>query len=428
MRCPDCQHENAAGSKFCESCGAAQAGGCDSCGAPVSASARFCNQCGATQSEAALSGAAAPDRGAPRDYTPRHLADRILTSRAALMGERKQVTILFADVKGSMVLAEELDPERWHDILDRFFEILASGIHRFEGTVNQYTGDGVMALFGAPLAHEDHAQRACFAALHLQRELRIFADELRLEGVNLSVRQGLNSGDVVVGKIGDDLRMDYTAQGHTVGLAQRAEGLAEAGSALLTGHTARLVEGYFELRSLGRPQLRGVSESVELFELLGLGPLRTRLDVSRASGFTRFVGRSSELAQLETALARAESGEGAVVGVVGEAGVGKSRLCQTFAEQARGRGVAVYEAHCPAHGQTVPFAAILQILRANYGIGDHDDPNIIVGSEFLSRRFADSAKLGKDCCLAEALVGTDRIHLAREQAVLTGRIDEIARA
>ena len=159
-----------------------------------------------------------------RSYTPKHLAEKILTSRSALEGERKQVTVLFADVKGSMDLAEQVDPEEWHRILDRFFAILSEGVHRFEGTINQYTGDGIMALFGAPIAHEDHAQRACYAALRLQQELRRYADQMRLDrGLNFSVRMGLNSGEVVVGKIGDDLRMDYTAQGHTVE-SRRANG------------------------------------------------------------------------------------------------------------------------------------------------------------------------------------------------------------
>src|SRR6202158_4951640 len=188
----------------------------------------------------------------PRVYTPKHLADKILQSKSALEGERKQVTVLFADVKGSMELADQLDPEEWHKILERFFAILTDGVHRFEGTVNQYTGDGIMALFGAPIAHEDHAQRACYAALHLRDTLRGYADELRrTAGLSFSVRIGLNSGEVIVGKIGDDLRMDYTAQGHTVGLAQRMEQRAAADSTYLTEHTARLVTGYFQLQDLG---------------------------------------------------------------------------------------------------------------------------------------------------------------------------------
>jgi class 3 adenylate cyclase len=176
-----------------------------------------------------------------RAYTPQHLIDKILTSRATLQGERKQVTVLFADVKGSMELAEQLDPEEWHRIMDRFFVILTDGVHRFEGTVNQFTGDGIMALFGAPIAHEDHAQRACHAALVLRDALRGYAHRLRRErGLDFAVRIGLNSGAVVVGRIGDDLRMDYTAQGHTVGLASRMEQLAEAGGVYVTEHTAAL--------------------------------------------------------------------------------------------------------------------------------------------------------------------------------------------
>jgi class 3 adenylate cyclase len=200
-----------------------------------------------------------PDR-TPRDYTPKHLADKILQSKSALEGERKQVTVLFADVKGSLELAEQVDPEEWHRILDRFFQILADGVHRFEGTVNQYTGDGIMALFGAPIAHEDHAQRACYAALHLRDALRRYAEELkRARGLNFYVRMGLNSGEVVVGKIGDDLRMDYTAQGQVVSLAERIEQLAPSESAYLTEYTAGLVSGFFELRDLEEFHLKGVA-------------------------------------------------------------------------------------------------------------------------------------------------------------------------
>jgi class 3 adenylate cyclase/tetratricopeptide (TPR) repeat protein len=310
----------------------------------------------------------------PRSYTPKHLADRILASRAALEGERKNVTVLFADLKGSMELAEQVGPERWHAILDRFFQILSEGIHRFEGTVNQYTGDGIMALFGAPLAHEDHAQRACFAALHLQEALRAYADELRrIDGVSISTRIGINSGDVVVGRIGDDLRMDYTAQGHTVGLAQRMEQRAAPDSTYLSDQTARLATGYFALKPLGPFQLKGVSEPVEVYELRGLGEMRTRLDRSRARGFSRFVGRADELGLLEAALDRCLEGRGGVVGVVGEAGVGKSRLCSEFIGHCRARNVAVFETHCPSHGRTIPLLPVLELLRGTFGIQPGDD-------------------------------------------------------
>src|SRR5262249_41918938 len=349
-----------------------------------------CNQCAAALSSQTTG-------PAPKAYTPPHLAEKILGSRSALQGERKQVTVLFADVKGSMELAEQVDPEDWHHILDRFFQLLAAGVHRFEGTVNQYTGDGIMALFGAPIAHEDHAQRACWAALHLQESLRAYADELRrTRGLNFSVRMGLNSGDVVVGQIGDDLRMDYTAQGHTVGLAQRTEQLAEAGRAYLTEHTAALVGDYFRLRDLGAFTLKGVRHPVHVHELEGAGPSRTRFDVARARGFSRFVGRTDEMAAVETAMARAFDGQGRVIGVVGEPGVGKSRLCHELTERARARGVRVHSAHCVAHGQMIPFLPVLERMRDFLGITEQ------AGDEAARRKIAGTLLL-LDQALTDAL-------------------------
>jgi class 3 adenylate cyclase len=330
----------------------------------------FCNGCGQR-----LGVSARAAERVPRAYTPKHLAEKILASKSALEGERKQVTVLFADVKGSMELAEQVDAEQWHGIMDRFFQLLAEGVHRFEGTVNQYTGDGIMALFGAPIAHEDHAQRACWAALHLGDGLRRYAEELkRTHGLLFSVRMGLNSGDVVVGRIGDDLRMDYTAQGHTVGLAQRMEQLADPGRAYVTGHTARLVAGYFRLRDLGRFAVKGLREPLGVHELEGAGALRTRLDVARARGLSRFVGRAGELAALEAALEHASAGQGQVVGVVAEAGTGKSRLCLEFVERCRARGIAVREARCVAHGKMLPFLPVLELLRAVFGVPESDSP------------------------------------------------------
>jgi class 3 adenylate cyclase len=235
MRCPHCRHANRDGARFCDACGASLAGG--STGPAQSADVRA--------------------------YTPAHLIERVLTTRSALEGERKQVSVLFADVVDSMRLAEVVEAEDWHRILDRVFEILARSVHRFEGTINQFTGDGVMALFGAPVAHEDHAQRACHAALTALDELGAYAG-LRSRGLDLAIRMGLNSGEVVVGKIGDDLRMDYTAQGHCVGLAARMQQLAAPGTVLLTEHTARLVEGFFALADLGPRSLKGASAAIEV--------------------------------------------------------------------------------------------------------------------------------------------------------------------
>jgi adenylate cyclase len=257
--------------------------------------------------------------------------------------------------------------------MQRFFAILADGVERFEGFVDKFTGDGIMALFGAPIAHEDHAQRACFAALHLRDELRRYADGLgRSRGIEFSVRMGINSGAVVVGKIGDDLRMEYTAQGHTVGLAQRMEQVASAHAICLSEATAKAVGGYVTLRDLGPTSIKGATEPVRVFELEGLSTQRTRLEVARARGLTRFVGRAAEMDVLEAALARARAGNGQVIGVVAEAGTGKSRLCFEFAEHCRAAGMRVIEGRCAPYGRNVPLLPILQVFRHYYGITEQD--------------------------------------------------------
>src|SRR5262249_30506165 len=332
---------------------------CRSCGHENPAGARFCNHCGAH-----LAGNA-PD---PRSYTPHHLVEKILARKSALEGERKPVTVLFADVARSMELAEQVDAEEWHRLLDRLFRILADGVHRYEGTINQYTGDGIMALFGAPIAHDDHAERAWAAALEMSRELRTLAEDVRREaGLDLAVRMGLNSGEVVVGRIGDDLRMDYTAQGHVVGLAARVQQLAPAGGVSVTGQTARLVSGFFDLLDRGEHSLKGASAPVRVFDLRGRGPIRTRFDQSRQRGFSRFVGRARELAWLETTLDAAKGGRPTIVLITAEPGAGKSRLCHELVE--RRRGVAVYYSRALSHGRMLPFHAIAELARSLFGIG-----------------------------------------------------------
>ena len=308
-----------------------------------------------------------------RSYTPRHLAEKILTTRSALEGERKHLSILFVDVVDSMTLAEKLGAEEWHRVLDRVFEILAAAIHAVEGTINQFTGDGVMALFGAPIAHEDHARRACQAALAAREDLRAYAETLRPRGVELAVRMGINSDEVVVGKIGDDLRMDYTAQGQAVGLAARVQQLAEPDTVLLTENTARLVEGFCALADAGPRSVKGISAPIRVFELAAMGPARTRLDAAGRRGLTRLIGRDTELTWLENILARSIGSDGQVVGIVGEAGVGKSRLCLEFARRSRARGVALYEVHCPAHAVTVPRFTIRDLLRSFLGLTQTDE-------------------------------------------------------
>ncbi len=292
-------------------------------------------------------------------------------------GERKQVTVLFADVMGSMDLAEQQDPEEWRKIMQRFFSILAEAVERFEGTVDKFTGDGIMAVFGAPVAHEDHAQRACYAALRMLDDVAEYAAELRRgPGLNFSTRIGVNSGEVVAGAIGEGGDGEYTAIGHTVGLAQRMEALAEPGKAYVAEQTAALAAGFLDLKDLGEFEIKGASHPVEVFELAGIGPAHSRLDLSRERGFSSFVGRAEEMGALEEALDRARAGEGAVIGIVAEPGVGKSRLCHEFAERCREGGVEVFEAQAQSHGQAIPFMPVLQMLRSYFGIGDREPERV----------------------------------------------------
>lgn len=316
--------------------------------------------------------------------------------------ERKQVTVLFADVSGSMDLAEQEDPEEWRKIMQRFFSLLAETVTRFEGTVDKFTGDGIMAIFGAPIALEDHAQRACYAALQMLDDVAEYAAELRrAKGLNFSTRIGINSGEVVAGAIGEG---SYTAIGHTVGLAQRMEALAEPGKAYLTERAAELARGYLDLKDLGEFEIKGASRPVEVFELVGVGQARGRLDLARERGFSRFVGREREMATLEGALRRAQDGEATAVGVVAEPGIGKSRLYLEFVERCRSEGTEVFEAQGQAHGKSIPFMPILQMLRAFFGIGD-SEPEQLAREKIAGRALLLDAGFAEDLPLLFDFLG-----------------------
>src|SRR5262245_51502318 len=327
MKCARCQHENEAGAKFCEECATPLARVCAECGRPLSPTAKFCPAC----AHPVAAGAADFRFAAPESYTPRHLAEKILMSKAALEGERKQVTVLFADVKGSMELLADRDPEEARKILDPVLERMMEAVHRYEGTVNQVMGDGIMALFGAPVAHEDHAVRACYAALRMQDSVKRYAESVfHSDGAAVRIRVGLNSGEVVVRAIGSDLHMDYTAVGQTTHLAARMEQLADPGTVLVTVATLQLAEGYVEAKPRGAVPVKGLADPVEVHELVGAGAVRSRLHSAAARGLSRFVGRDSEQEQLRGALEMAGAGHGQLVAVVGEPGVGKSRLYWEF--------------------------------------------------------------------------------------------------
>ena len=310
----------------------------------------------------------------PLAYTPPYLAEKVLHARSALEGERKQVTVLFADLKGSMELLADRDPEEARQLLDPVLERMMAAVHRYEGTVNQVMGDGIMALFGAPLAHEDHAVRACYAALHMHEAIGRYAEALRRQhGLDVQIRMGLNSGEVVVRAIGNDLHMDYTAVGQTTHLAARMEQLARPGTALLTAATLRLVEGYVEVRPLGPVPVKGLHEPVEVYELVRAGPVRSRLQASVARGLTRFVGRDGELESLRQALARAGAGHGQVVAGVGEAGVGKSRLFYEFTRSHHLHGWLLLASHSVSYGKATAYLPIMDLLKGYCGIAPEDD-------------------------------------------------------
>jgi class 3 adenylate cyclase len=337
-------------------------------------------------------GTAAPARSpSPETYTPKHLAQKILTSKAALEGERKQVTVLFADVKGSMELLGDRDPEEVRKILDPVLTLMMDAVHHYEGTVNQVMGDGIMALFGAPLAHEDHAVRACYAGLRMQDGVRHYSEELRrAQGVEVQIRVGLNSGEVVVRSIGSDLRMDYSAVGQTTNLAARMEQLAAPGSIRLTAETLHLAEGFVQVTPLGPVPIKGLGEPVEVFELVGPGAARTRLEAAARRGLTRFVGRSAELEQLRGALDRASLGHGQVVAVVGEPGVGKSRLFWELTHSHRvlfekgatppsrsPGGWLILQSASVSYGKATAYLPVIELLRGYFAIESRDDPRKI---------------------------------------------------
>src|SRR5215470_6438260 len=314
----------------------------------------------------------------PLAYTPSYLAEKIFTARPALEGERKQVTVLFADLKDSTELIRGLDPEAAQQLLDPAIHIMMDAVHRFEGTVNQVLGDGIMALFGAPIAHEDHALRACYAALAMQAAMQSTTETVRhTRGLELGMRVGLNSGEVVVRAIGNDLHMDYSAVGETMVLAARMEQTATPGSIRLTAGTLGLVEGLVRVNPLGPVPVKGLPAPVEVFELVGVTTLRRRFQAAAVRGLTRFVGRQPELDALHQALAQAEAGHGQMVALVGEAGVGKSRLAYEFVHTHPTQGWRVLESASVSYGKATPYFPVIDLLRRYCHLEEQDDPRTV---------------------------------------------------
>jgi class 3 adenylate cyclase/tetratricopeptide (TPR) repeat protein len=371
MKCLRCEQDNPTHARFCLGCGAGLMLACGSCGVELPGGARFCVHCG----QAVAAGTASAIRAlAPESYIPKHLAEKILNSKAALEGERKQVTVLFADLKGSMELLADRDPEEARKLLDPVLELMMDAVHSYEGTVNQVMGDGIMALFGAPLAHEDHAVRACYAALRMQDVLQNYAAELfRTHGVLVRIRVGLNSGDVVVRAINTDLHVEYTAIGATTHLAARMEQLAAPGSILLAANTLRFAEGYVDVRRLGPVPIKGMATRVEVYELLGASTRRPRMH-GRGRETSPLVGREVEVARLKEALKRAHAGDGTVVAIVGDPGLGKTRLCNELARWAGEQDWLLLEASGVSYGRATPYLPLVELLRTFFGLESREDP------------------------------------------------------
>jgi class 3 adenylate cyclase len=371
MRCSKCRSENPVGKKFCTQCGSAFAVVCPSCGAENPPSSRFCGDCGLALS-ANNSGEQTVSIAQSRPEI-RFKAGQIDPSAAA-DGERKTVTALFADIKGSMDLMEDIDPEEARAIVDPALKLMIDAVHRYDGYIVQSTGDGVFALFGAPVAHEDHPQRALYAALRMQEEMRRYGDWMRTQGQTpIQVRIGVNTGEVVVRSIqtGTD-HSEYTPIGHSTSLAARLQGLATPGSTIISGHTRGFVEGYFQLKPLGQTKIKGATEPMEVFEITGLGPLRTRLQVSAQRGLTKFVGRQAELEQMKRALELARHGHGQLVAAIGEPGVGKSRLFFEFKAVSQSSWM-VLETVSVSHGKASSYLPVIDLLKSYFEIAPEDD-------------------------------------------------------
>jgi class 3 adenylate cyclase/tetratricopeptide (TPR) repeat protein len=374
MNCPACGRDNRAEARFCSGCAAPLQPDCPSCGARNEPGARFCDQCATP-----LAGEPPAPRGplrpesAPRAYTPKHLTDRILQSKSAIEGERKHVTVLFVDIAGYTSLSERLDPEQVHALMDRCFRHILEEVHRYEGTVNQFTGDGVMALFGAPIALEGAPRRAIMAALGMQRSLESLRQEMLAEGgPDVRMRVGIHSGPVVVGRIGDDLRMDYTAVGDTTNLADRLQRLAPPGSIYISEATEHLVSGFFDLVDLGPQRVKGKAEPVHAFEVVGERAVRGRIEATADAGLTPLVGRGRELDLLWSAFESARAGNGQVAFLVGEAGIGKSRLLSEFRRKLGDEPHTWIEGRCTSYGEHTAFYAIIDALRRRFGLEDKD--------------------------------------------------------
>ena len=374
MRCPNCDCQNPDAAKFCDACGTPLPLGCPACGAPNRTTAKFCNACGAALDQQTRPNVApSNETDGPKSVDLAFALGTAVEPQAVPEGERKMVTALFVDIIGSTELGQDLDPEEARAIIDPALALMIDAVRRYDGYVVQSTGDGIFALFGAPVAREDHPQRTLYTAMRMQDEIRRYSARLRAEGrPPIQIRAGANSGEVVVRTIKTGAtHTEYTPIGHTVNLASRLQSLATAGSTVISDSTRKLVEGYFALRPLGPAHVKGISEPITVHEVVGLGPLRTRLQRSAGRGLSKFVGREKENEALKHAAARAQSGAGQIVAVVAEPGVGKSRLFFEFKAEVQSEWT-VLEAFSISHGKGSAYLPIVQFLHSYFEIAGED--------------------------------------------------------
>jgi class 3 adenylate cyclase len=373
MRCTNCGTESTTSRKFCAACGSPLPGRCPKCGAENAPSSAFCEDCGTALAGHAPSAATSPARAASTAPNIRVAPEQ--PAGELLDGERKTVTALFADIKGSMELIEDLDPEEARAIVDPALKLMMEAVHHYGGYVAQSTGDGIFALFGAPVAHEDHPQRALYASLRMQEDLKQYSDRSRAEGrLPIQVRVGVNAGEVVVRSVKTgEARSEYTPIGHSISLAARMQVLAPIGSIATTEQVRKLCEGYFAFKALGPTKVKGVAEPVDVYEVTGFGPLRTRLQRSGSRGYTKFVGRQREMEALKRAAEQARAGHGQIVAAMAEAGVGKSRLFYEFKVTSQS-GWMVLEALSVSHGKASAYLPIIDLLHGYFKITGDDDP------------------------------------------------------
>ena len=372
MQYPSCNSQNPEDAKFCDVCGTSLPRRCPLCGAPNRATAKFCNGCGAAIGQETQLRVAYEIEGSQQTNLAFALGTAV-EPQSGPEGERKMVTALFADIMGSTELEQDIDPEEARAIIDPALRLMIDAVRRYDGYVVQSTGDGIFALFGAPVAREDHPQRTLYAAMRMQEEIRRYSARLRAEGRSpIQIRGGANTGEVVVRTIETGaMHTEYTPIGHTVNLASRLQSLANAGSTFISDSTRKLVEGFFALRPVGPAKVKGISEPISVYEVVGLGPLRTRLQRSAGRGLSKFVGRAKEREALKRAAARAQSGAGQIVAVVAEPGVGKSRLFFEFKAEVQSEWI-VLEAFSVSHGKGSAYLPIVELLHNYFEIVGED--------------------------------------------------------